>query len=225
MTEPLQLTLPLRSDADLPDRLRRLGLPAGIPVSLHANGRVMITLHPERGLRVHRGYAWAPDEVLSAIVRWARPRQTRRERRAAARVLLGFRVHDHVARPRPRRGAADPAESGDEARIARLQLLHLELNARWFAGRLRAIDIRLSSRMRRKLGHYEPASAGTPAIVISRRHLRRDGWRQVERTLLHEMVHQWQDETGLVIDHGPAFRAKARAVGIEPRASAQSACR
>ena len=32
------------------------------------------------------------------------------------------------------------------------------------------------------------------------------------------MVHQWQDETGLPIDHGRAFRAKAREVGIAPQA-------
>jgi len=32
------------------------------------------------------------------------------------------------------------------------------------------------------------------------------------------MVHQWQAETGLPIDHGPMFRAKAAAVGIAPQA-------
>jgi hypothetical protein len=32
------------------------------------------------------------------------------------------------------------------------------------------------------------------------------------------MVHQWQDEHGQVIDHGPTFRARARAVGIAPSA-------
>jgi hypothetical protein len=30
------------------------------------------------------------------------------------------------------------------------------------------------------------------------------------------MVHQWQDETGQTIDHGPKFRAKAREVGVAP---------
>jgi hypothetical protein len=53
-------------------------------------------------------------------------------------------------------------------------------------------------------------------IGISRRHLERDGWDEVRRTLLHEMVHQWQVETGLPLDHGRAFRQKARDVGIEP---------
>jgi hypothetical protein len=56
--------------------------------------------------------------------------------------------------------------------------------------------------------------------VISRRHLRRDGWARAERTLLHEMVHQWQDENRLAIDHGAAFRRKARDLGLEPRATA-----
>jgi hypothetical protein len=40
----------------------------------------------------------------------------------------------------------------------------------------------------------------------------------VLHTLLHEMVHQWQDETSRTIDHGATFRAKAREVGIAPYA-------
>ena len=37
-------------------------------------------------------------------------------------------------------------------------------------------------------------------------------------TLLHEMVHQWQHETGRPVDHGTEFRAKCREVGITPAA-------
>jgi hypothetical protein len=40
----------------------------------------------------------------------------------------------------------------------------------------------------------------------------------VEHTLLHEMVHQWQAETGNPVDHGPTFRHKARQVGVLPGA-------
>ncbi len=40
----------------------------------------------------------------------------------------------------------------------------------------------------------------------------------VIHTLLHEMVHQWQQESGLPVAHDRAFRAKAREVGIDPRA-------
>jgi hypothetical protein len=36
--------------------------------------------------------------------------------------------------------------------------------------------------------------------------------------MLHEMVHQWQAETGQQIDHGRTFRQKAREVGVIPSA-------
>jgi hypothetical protein len=36
--------------------------------------------------------------------------------------------------------------------------------------------------------------------------------------MLHEMVHQWQAESGLRIDHGRTFRRKAREVGVIPAA-------
>ena len=32
------------------------------------------------------------------------------------------------------------------------------------------------------------------------------------------MVHQWQAESGLAVDHGPSFKRKARELGIEPLA-------
>ena len=74
--------------------------------------------------------------------------------------------------------------------------------------------------MRARLGHYMSAApSGEPAeIVVSRRHIRRHGWEEALHTLLHEMVHQWQDETGHPIDHGRVFRAKARDVGVAPSA-------
>jgi hypothetical protein len=59
---------------------------------------------------------------------------------------------------------------------------------------------------------------GPGEIVISRRHIRRHGWKAALETLLHEMVHQWQDETGLTVDHGGEFRRKAREIGIAPSA-------
>jgi hypothetical protein len=81
------------------------------------------------------------------------------------------------------------------------------------------VPIRISRRMKSRLGHYSPAADGCEAeIVLSRRHIRRDGWEEALHTLLHEMVHQWQDEQGLVVDHGASFRGKARAVGITPLA-------
>ena len=215
---PEQLALGLDQPEELAVRLQRLGLAPSVEVILHRNRRTMVTLAQSR-LRIHQGYRWAPDEVLRAIVRWTRPRLPAVERRAASRMLLGFPVHDYVAPATPvRRRPVEPPEPGDDARLERLEALHQELNRRCFGSGLGAITLRLSGRMRRKLGHYEPADQGEPAIVISRRHLRRDGWKAAADTLLHEMVHQWQDETGRPIDHGPEFRAKALEVGIEPRA-------
>ena len=53
------------------------------------------------------------------------------------------------------------------------------LNARHFGGTLAPADLRLSARMRRRLGEFRPALGpdARPEIAISRRHLRRDRWR------------------------------------------------
>jgi hypothetical protein len=111
------------------------------------------------------------------------------------------------------------AEEQDVAAAARLTARHAELNAERFGGVLRPIPIEVSRRLRSRLGYYRIATPRYPSlIVISRRHLRRHGWAEVFDTLLHEMVHQWQDESGLSVDHGAQFRAKARAVGALPRA-------
>jgi hypothetical protein len=117
--------------------------------------------------------------------------------------------------PRQRRS---PREQ-DAAAARRLAAHHAELNASRFGGALEPIRIEVSRRLRSRLGYYRLATARGPGlIVISRRHLRRHGWDEAIATLLHEMVHQWQDEQHLPVDHGREFRAKAKAVGCHPRA-------
>lgn len=163
-------------------------------------------------LRVHRAYVDAPDEVLHAIVQFVEARN-RRVRAVARRALLGF----HIDTP-PARRRREPTHPADAAIAAELSHWHARLNVERFDGGLRPIEVRVSRRMRTRLGHYATATkAGDPAeIVISRYHVKRHGLDEALRTLLHEMVHQWQDEQGMTLDHGPAFRAKARAVGIPP---------
>jgi hypothetical protein len=108
----------------------------------------------------------------------------------------------------------------DEFIAAQLCDWHGRLNAERFDGALRPIAVRVSRRMRSRLGHYAPAQRGGPAeIAISARHVKRHGFEQAVETLLHEMVHQWQDESKLPLGHGPEFRAKARQVGIVARAA------
>ena len=102
--------------------------------------------------------------------------------------------------------------------LVRLEELHEQLNQRHFDGKLGSVALRLSGRMRTRLGELTVDVGGHAPleIAISRRHIDRDGWEEVEHTLLHEMVHQWQVESGREADHGAAFRRKARDVGIEP---------
>src|ERR687890_297978 len=98
--------------------------------------------------------------------------------------------------------------------------LHRRLNEAHFGGALQTIAIRLSGRMRTRLGELAvDLRTGRPLeIAISRRHVARHPWAEVEHTMLHEMVHQWQAESGLRVDHGPTFRGKAREVGVLPTA-------
>jgi hypothetical protein len=157
--------------------------------------------------------------VLKAIVRFLNPRVPRLLRRAAEREFLGFPVEDH-APPPPRLERRERARHGDLLLLHQLEASHRRLNADHFSGALGEISIRLSGRMRTRLGELAAdLRTGRPTqITMSRRHLARHSWAEVEHTLLHEMVHQWQGETGLRIDHGPTFRKKAREVGVLPQA-------
>jgi hypothetical protein len=202
----------------LPQRLRSLGLTEVDRILLHSNRTVMLSLH-RRVLRIHRGYGFAPDAVLIAIVRFLNPRVPRAVRRAAEREFLDFPVTSY-APGRPRLPRTERARPGDRSALRRLQELHRELNVRHFGGSLNSIPIRLSGRMSTRLGELvmEPNGNSPREIGISRRHLARHPWSEVQHTMLHEMVHQWQAETGLPVDHGPSFRSKARDVGVLPAA-------
>ncbi len=202
----------------LPSRLVALGLRDIERVLTHTNRTVMLSLN-KRVLRVHRGYAFAPDRVLQAIVRFLNPGVPRALRRLAEREFLTFPVEAH-APCTPRAKRRECARPGDVSLLHRLESLHRQLNAQHFGGALAEIPIRLSSRMRTRLGELAvEIRSGQPIdIAISRRHIARHAWCEVEHTLLHEMVHQWQAETGLSIDHGHTFRRKAREVGVLPAA-------
>ncbi len=212
-------TSPEAAEAVLRRRLEALGMPPFEGFATHTNRTVMLSITPQGVLRLHRGYAWAPDRVLSAIVRYVRPGTRRANRRAAEREFLAFPVEVHAAPRRPSRRGAERPRPGDEAILTRLAELHRRLNEAHFVGALPAIRFRLSGRMRTRLGELtvDARSGRALEIGLSRAHLRH-GWDEVESTVLHEMVHQWQAESGLSVDHGVIFRRKAREVGIEPTA-------
>lgn len=193
-------------------RLQELGLRGIDTLVLMRTRTVMVSLIGQT-LRVHEGYADAPEPVLRAIVTFATARH-RATRSAARDAIL---AHDVERAPAGRR--AEPARPGDVALIASLMLAHREMNERSFGGTLSEIPIRLSGRMATRLGHFDPGSRLTPPeIVMSRRHVVRHGWKEAMHTLLHEMVHQWQHETGQPVDHLAGFRRKCREVGITPAA-------
>ena len=212
----LDLDRPPASAEELLTRLRELGLKGIERCQLTHNRSVMISF---RGgvLRLHRGYLDAPPAVHRAIVAFIAGR-TRRARRAAQQVILEHPIPVHEMRPR--RDPTYRPRASDVPLIEALAKSHEHYNAMLFGGRLSRIAIRISGRMRNRLGQYSaPCASGRPAeITISRRHIRRHGWEEALHTLLHEMVHQWQAESGMPIDHGREFRRKAREVGVEPTA-------
>jgi len=200
-------------------RLKLLGLRVTHRLQTHTNRTVMVSLSASGVLRLHRGYASAPDRVLRAIVRFLDPRVPRAARRWAEREFLAFPVEEYApAPPRPPRQVRP--RPGDLALLQRLASLHERFNAERFGGALGVIPIRLSGRMCTRLGELvvDVRSGRASEIAISRRHVLRHAWAEVEHTMLHEMVHQWQAETGLAVNHGRSFRRKAVELGIEPQA-------
>jgi hypothetical protein len=215
-TAQLELGLNVNTPHDavqLLARLRQLGLRRITRCRLTRNRNVMVSFGGGE-LRVHQGYLAAPETLLRAIVCFVEGR-TRAERRAAQRVIVAFPIR--TPKPPSRRERTHP----DDADISiQLSEWHHRYNTRHFAGRLMEIEIRVSRRMKTRLGHYTASTPGgdSAEIAISRAHLKKHGWTEALHTLLHEMVHQWQDETARTIDHGSTFRAKSREVGIAPYA-------
>ena len=202
-------------EAVLARRLELLGLPAPARIRVNDNRTVMVSF---RGglLSIHRGYALAPDRVLKAVVRFLKPRVSREARRAAEREILAFRAADWALGEPRRRRAGDRPRRGDAEKTQRLTRLFAEYNARHFGGLLPRLPLRISGRMRTRLGqlclHHE---TGEPhEITMSRVHIDRHGWAETAHTLLHEMVHLWQHVNGHAVDHGPLFRRKAIQVGV-----------
>lgn len=210
----LDLSAAPRTAAALLARLNALGLRGVRVLSLTRNRSVMVSVS-DGTLRVHRAFLDAPESVHRAIVRFlVAPR--RAERLAARRVLVSFPVEPEESRAAR---AAERTHPDDEGVAATLTEWHARYNGERFRGELRRVAVRVSRRMRTRLGHYAPSQQGRPAeIAISRRHLKRHGFADALETLLHEMVHQWQDEQGHPLGHDRRFREKAKAVGIAGRA-------
>ena len=219
--DPAQLDLGIetgpRNADELLAALRARGLKRIERCTLTKNSRVMVSFRGKE-IRVHEGYLGASPAVLDAIVTLVEGR-TRKLRRDAGKFIVANSAAIGDTAPRRR----ERMHPDDAAWTARLVDAHMKLNAEHFANTLAPIAVRVSRRMKSRLGHYSPAEGELPAeIAISRRHIRRHGWDDAFATLLHEMVHQWQAETGRALDHGSDFRSKASEVGIRPRAKRET---
>jgi len=213
LTDRSQLALELEEE---PPRNAEEGLGTQYRVRLTTN-RTVVVSYSGGELRIHNSFLGASEEVWQAIIVFVHGRN-RNVRQEARRTILEFPVPRPADVPRRRRAPERP-HPADLPIIRELSRLHKAYNDERFGGTLREVPIRMSRRMKSRLGHYSPAADGyEPEIVLSRRHIRRDGWEEALHTLLHEMVHQWQDEQGFAVDHGARFKAKARAVGITPLA-------
>jgi len=215
---PIGILLP--EEEQLRRRLAALGLGGIVAVRVTDNRAVMVSLSKERVLRIHRGYARASDRVLRAVVRFLSRSTPPTLRRAARHEILSFGAEAPAGGPAPRRRASDRPRPGDLVHTERLAALFREANAAHFGGALPELPIRLSGRMKSRLGQLclEPRTGVPFEITVSRRHVERHAWGEVADTLLHEMVHLWQHVHGHPVDHGRAFRAKARELGVTPAA-------
>ena len=133
----------------------------------------MVSLTARRVLRLHRGLRQRAGPGAPAIVRFLDPRVPRvaPPRRPSASFWLSRRGIRAAAGAPPRQRAA-------RARAICVLLQRLEppapaLNAQHFGGALGAIPIRLSGRMRTRLGELAvDLRTGRPTeIAISRRHI------------------------------------------------------
>ncbi len=203
-------------DVLLGRRLELLGLARPAALRLTDNRSVMVSLSARGVLRIHRGYARAPDRVLRAVVRFLTPGTSRGMRRAAEHEILSFRPDGPAGGPRGGGRSPDRPRAGDREKCERLGRMFTDYNSRYFGATLPALPFRISGRMSTRLGQLcLRHETGEPyEITVSRGHIDRHGWVETAGTLLHEMVHLWQHVNGHRVDHGPAFRRKAEQIGV-----------
>jgi len=186
-----------------------------------------------RVLNLNAAFAAAPPELLDAFAVVARTgaRRTKAYERAVDVIRnwppLVEALEDARARHEANGGRrATPRLApccGTPEQRAYLRDLYARLNQACFGGRLPPeIRIRLSNRMRRRLGQIRYDDAGPERAVLEIAlnvdlMLRANDEHRLD-TLLHEMAHA---EAYLLYGergHGPRWRRIARRVGCEPRA-------
>lgn len=195
-----------------------------------------------RTLNLHEAYGGAPPPILDAFALVAGTSRDAEGRRRAARrirewppvmeaigrlrqveVLTALAVARGTGAEEGAPGSLPPCAGGAEER-SRILSLYRTLNRERFQGCLPdEVPIRLSRRMRRRLGHMRPGTGpgGVRVVVeialnlhllrVANQHLLMD-------TLLHEMAHAADWLVDGRAGHGPTWRAWARRAGCRPTA-------
>jgi hypothetical protein len=203
----------------LRDELVRRGVRL-VRVRLRENRTRLLGFGRERGtLNLHAALAEATPEVLDAVAAFCVSRFRRRRARAAAAI----REFVAAARPHPAPPSRRARCAGTPAERERLLALYRSLNRERFADRLPAeVSVRISGRMRTRLGHFVPrtlddGSRVAGEIAISRVLLRVASEAELVETMLHEMAHAdawiFHGSRG----HDRLWRDCARRAGCPPR--------
>lgn len=221
---------PNRTAAELLAELRRRGARHLEVVTLRANRRRIWSL-TAKGSRfnLHRAFARSPDGILDDLALIAREARHngRRYRNAADRVASWPVVVEAM-----RELAAEAARGGRRPgpccataeQRAYLEDAYRQLNRRRFDGRLpELVPLRLSSRMRNRLGQMMPGRDEDGALRVVEIALNADLMLPENdairtETLVHEMAHVADLLEHGNVGHGPTWRRIAVKAGCEPRA-------
>jgi len=225
---------PVSSEDRFLELLRRHGARRVRAVAFRPNRSTIWSL-TRRGtvLNLHEGYRDAPARIVHAFAVIAKEpgRRSRAYREATREVREWPGIEAALRRVAARRSSARgvrgrPATapcSGTGAEREALRRLYDHLNDARFDGLLPAdLTLRLSARMRSRLGHMMPGrDAGRRRVVeiaLNRDLMARENRAERVDTLLHEMAHAaaylYDGDAG----HGPAWRRWARRVGCDARA-------
>lgn len=104
--------------------------------------------------------------------------------------------------------------------IATIKMFAREANKKYFNGELnfRGVEWKISKKMFRTLGQFGFNYTTKHQTVKMSERVLNAGTKEWHTTLVHELVHMWQFQTGRRVDHGYSFKSKAAAIAqINPQ--------
>lgn len=233
-----QLCLPLAwlTEQDVVRELRARGVCDVRSVRFRANRSRLISISADRGrLNLHECFRSGGPDLLDAIAAFASAQgDSARYRQAIARMRRwhGAQVDESEVEA----NARPPACCGSPAQLSALAHWYRQLNRSHFAGQLpELMPVRLSDRMRRRLGHVQYGGAprrrsGTDTgpevrtvteIALNVDLLLAGNERALRDTLLHEMAHAEAWLRHAHRGHGRIWQRIAARVGCEPLACSE----